>query len=273
MERYAVTTPPGILLTGTLAATAVVTGLSSTAGILPGQFVYGTGIPGSALVMSVDSATQVTLSVAATASGSASLRFLVEPISLDEAKRQLRQDDTYDDVQIAGLITSARLMCETQLNQTIMAEGVTLYLDQYPWGGGYFNRAIRQMGPTSPYWLPSSTFPIELPGVPVTGITSVTYYDYQNVLQTVDPSLYVFETGTPASVSPVFGKVWPIAQPRISAIQIAYTVGYGSSAAAIPENIKQAMKLHVYQQFNISSPDVTDRIRSLLATSDHGAYG
>lgn len=60
--------------TGTLSSgSAVVTGMSSTAGLLAGMLVTGTGIAAGASVASVDSASQITLSAAATASGTQTL--------------------------------------------------------------------------------------------------------------------------------------------------------------------------------------------------------
>ncbi len=56
--------------TGTLTNnSAVVTGLSSIAGLVVGQPITGTGIPASATIVSIDSSTEVTLSEPATASG------------------------------------------------------------------------------------------------------------------------------------------------------------------------------------------------------------
>jgi Domain of unknown function (DUF5047) len=51
----------GITRTGTLANSPIVTGLASTTGLLPGMTVTGAGIPVDATILTVDSATQVTL--------------------------------------------------------------------------------------------------------------------------------------------------------------------------------------------------------------------
>jgi hypothetical protein len=51
-----------VSVTGDVAATSVVSSMSSTSGIAPGWFVTGSNIPTGTLVQSVDSATQVTLS-------------------------------------------------------------------------------------------------------------------------------------------------------------------------------------------------------------------
>lgn len=54
-------------LTGNTHTTAIITGITSTAGVVAGMVATGTGIPSESLVLSVDSATQVTLNTAATA--------------------------------------------------------------------------------------------------------------------------------------------------------------------------------------------------------------
>lgn len=61
----------------TTAGSAVVTGLSSTANLSVGMFVYGATIPASATIASIDSATQVTLNtgVGVTAGTATALRF------------------------------------------------------------------------------------------------------------------------------------------------------------------------------------------------------
>ncbi len=64
------------ILTGTVTSgSAVVTGLSSTAGLDSTYMVNGTGINQDTYVQTVDSSTQVTLSQPATASGTVSLTF------------------------------------------------------------------------------------------------------------------------------------------------------------------------------------------------------
>lgn len=64
-------------LTGTRASTSsgVITGLSSTAGLSVGMGAVGTGIAAGATILSIDSATQVTLSANSLSTGSGSIRF------------------------------------------------------------------------------------------------------------------------------------------------------------------------------------------------------
>lgn len=69
----------GASLSGTRASTAngIITALSSTAGLSVGMLAFGTGIGTGAVIASIDSSTQVTLSVNNTATGTAAIRFAV----------------------------------------------------------------------------------------------------------------------------------------------------------------------------------------------------
>ncbi len=62
--------------------TAVVDGLTDTSQLVVGMWVSGTGIPATAAIQSVDSATQITMTVNSTASASVSVSFKV-PTSTD----------------------------------------------------------------------------------------------------------------------------------------------------------------------------------------------
>lgn len=68
----------GTTLTGTLTNTSpVVTGISSTTGLTPGMPVTGTNVGANARILTVDSSTQVTLTVNSTGAGAQSLTFKV----------------------------------------------------------------------------------------------------------------------------------------------------------------------------------------------------
>lgn len=276
MERLTIVSPPSAILTGSITSgSAVVTGLASTARLQPGQKVTGPGVPMMTLISSVDSSSQVTLTNnATTTNASTTLTSLVEPVFLAEAKLHLKVDFPDDDTKIASLITSARQYCETRLRQAFLTQSVALHLDEFPWGGGYLNRQIRRIGPSVPYWLPSTTTPIELFNPPVQSVTSVQYYDFSNTLQTVSPSLYEFEQGTPARIMPVFGQTWPIPQPRIGAVVITYLVGYGDTGDSVPENIKDAMLLYIGERYMNREPSgsTLESINDALSSSDHGEY-
>jgi hypothetical protein len=202
----------------------------------------------------------------------------VEPVSLDEAKAHLRLEVPDDDAKVSALIVAARLHCETVLRQALITQTWDLFVDAFPWGGGYYNRALRQMGP-SPFWLPSATYPIELPRPPLRSVVSVSYYNGTGDLVVIDPSTYQVSTGTPGRVAPAFGQVWPVPQPRMDAVAIRYVAGYGDDGASIPQNIREALLLmvgHWYEHRSaadeVSLTTVPDAVDSLLAASDHGGY-
>ena len=207
-----------------------------------------------------------------------------EPVTLAQAKSQLTLDSTFtaDDTYITGLISAARMKCETLLRQAFLTQTVELQLNEFPMGGGYYSRQIRRIGPTTPYWLPSSTFPIGLPVPPVQSVSWVKYYDYQDNLNTIDPSIYNVQIGKPAWIAPKYGQVWPVAQPRIGAIQIQYVVGYGDTTAALDTgtlNVLTAAILFgvgwLYEHRGDAIEELPDGVmRAILAPLDHGAsYG
>lgn len=276
---------PWVSQAGSLApASAVVTGLADTSTLIAGQAVAGKGVPADTLIASVDSATQVTITRPSSvrAPSTPTLRFGLEPLTLAAAKSHLRVDFADDDPLIAGLITSARRLCETYLSQALITQTFRLYLDQFPWGGGYWNRVIRQMGPM-PYWLPSNTGILHLFRPPLQSVQSIQYVDTSGVLQTIDPSMYTVsgeptpagELATECRLQPVYGRVWPVARPQIDGVVISYTSGYGDTPDDVPANVTQAMKLlvgHLYYHRGDDDAGVPDAVALVLSASEHGAY-
>jgi hypothetical protein len=200
----------------------------------------------------------------------------VEPVTLADAKAQLRIElaFTNDDSLITDLIIAAREACETEVRQTFISTQWRLHIDGFPFGGGYFNRTVRQMG-EGPMWLPQQGGGVfELPKGPLISVQSITYADTNNTAQTVNPSLYRAQTGLPGRVQPVFGQVWPIAAPIIDSIQILYTAGYGVDGTFAPACVRLAIKqlLAFYYENREAVGEIPDGIRAILASADHGSY-
>jgi hypothetical protein len=91
-------------LIGTLNGTNIVTGLSSTAGLVMGQRVVGNGIPYNTIISSILSLSSIQLSNAATISGSATLVFGMQNWS------------SFNSVTIAGTGIDVTTMATTQAN-------------------------------------------------------------------------------------------------------------------------------------------------------------
>lgn len=152
-----------------------------------------------------------------------------EPLTLAEAKAQLRVDHGADDALILALVRAARELVEARTGRRLVSTGVVCYLDRFPCARGGL---------------------IELPGGTVSAIASVKYRDPDGILQTLAPAGYQTDTNSiPARMLPAYGTSWPDTRELPAAVEIHYTAGYGG-AAAVPETLKSAMRLligHLYE--------------------------
>jgi hypothetical protein len=154
---------------------------------------------------------------------------LQEPVSLADAKAFARIEFDDDDAIVAGLISMAREYCEIATARTIAARVRAVYFMGFPWGGGYYNRMIRSMGP-NPWWLPTNQGIVQIRQPPLQGVNLIQYAapnvaptDYLEILG----SQILVSTGTPGRVQPTYGAVWPLANPQIDAVVFTFTAGYG----------------------------------------------
>lgn len=87
---------------------------------------------------------------------------------------------------------------------------------------------------------------ISLPLAPVQSVTSIKYYDFDGVLQTVAPADYaLFEDALSPYVCLASGASWPASvQSRVNAVQIVFLAGY-VDVGKVPDPIKQAILLLV----------------------------
>jgi hypothetical protein len=293
MWRLQVVSGPALAPIGTLAAgQATVTGMGSTAGILAGSQVFAPGclLPDT-LVLSVDSATQITLTQPACGSGSGvALTVGNEPVTLAQAKAHALVERPDQDARVASMIAAARRTVETIAGQQLIATTMDYWGDNWPWLGGYYNRVVRAMavmGPM-PYYLPNSnTGVLQLEAAPLLSVAYVRYQDFAGDWVTLDPSQYLYEAATPGSVlvgpsriQPQYGMTWPVPRPTIDCVNIRFSVGYGADFSAVPENLKHAILMlvaHWYENresviVGTISSQLEDTIGLLLSASDHGAY-
>jgi hypothetical protein len=287
--RLAIATPPtATAVATTTSGSAVVTVPDVT--LLAGAIgVTGTGIPPGTLVYSVDSATQLTLTAQATASGTPTLTFTLEPVTLAEAKLHLRVDIDDDQSLIASLITAARIMCEGQVARSFLATTWDLYLDHFlhragtRGSGGLSGFGWTGAGYTAGMPWMISKFPdspeIVLPRGAMTTVSYVKYYDRDGVQQTVDTSVYTVSPGAPGRISTSSCQFWPCAQHRLDAINVRFVAGYGATADSVPANVKAAIKLligHYYEHreevSDLQTFQVPSAVTALLSPEDWGAY-
>lgn len=244
---YHVTKPPTSSLAGTTAnGAAAVTGLGSTAALYVGQPVAGPGIPAGAMVATIDSPTQVTLSAPATATGTVTLGFGVEPVTLAEAKQHLQITFSDDDDKIRGLITFAREDREARLERSFLTTGWELILDGFPCSAGYGYIPLSGYIPYSLErdWNAGGAVLLRRP--PIQSVGNITYIDTTGIEQTltlgVDFTVRTLGVKTaPTKIYPMTRKRWPTTLAEPDVVRIAFTAGYGDTADVVPACIKESM--------------------------------
>lgn len=128
---------------------------------------------------------------------------LVEPITLEEAKKHLKLEGVLDDEddQIMSMIVAAREMAEGKLNRTI-------------------TQRIREQAFSG--W---GDMPLRKP--PFVQIESVSYYDQDGVENSIEPSdLSVSTRSEPARVSLRYGFQPPALAHQSEAVIVRYLAGY-----------------------------------------------
>jgi uncharacterized phiE125 gp8 family phage protein len=160
-----------------------------------------------------------------------------EPVSLADAKLHLRVDFTDDDALITALITAARQAAETITGRQIVTARWKLVLDSFP------GPSLMGVPAGTPFSLPGHA--ILLPKCTVQSVVSIQFLDMSSTWQVMPATDYTVDLACePARITPVFGKIWPITLPQISAVMVTFDAGYGA-ASAVPEGIKSWIKLRV----------------------------
>jgi len=104
---------------------------------------------------------------------------------------------------------------------------------------------------TMPCWPPTLWLPLGR----TQSVTSIKYYDPDNAQQTLSASLYRVDANQePAVISST--TTFPISYTRSDAIEIIYTVGYGT-AAQVPAGLKGAILMLVTHRFEHRGDDST----------------
>ena len=136
-----------------------------------------------------------------------------------EAKAFLKVDTTADDSLIDNLVFAATESCQIYTNQYFLKVTLEQYSDT--WDGMF-----------------------TLYKSPVIDITTITYYDSDDVAAILDPSNYILDdVSKPARIAWTSTAEIPSLYKRINAVIVKYTCGYGTSSTDVPDGIKQAILL------------------------------
>lgn len=165
-----------------------------------------------------------------------------EPLTLAEAKSHLRVDVADEDALINSLISAARVYVEGRTGRILPQRTFTVELDGFPINGE----------------------DIVLPFAPVSAIASVSYFDTSGTAQSMTANTH-YRTALglhlPRLRLPVTATEWPDTANVSDAVSISLTAGY-SGSNAVPETIKQAMRLLVGHWFENREAVVTGTISS-----------
>ena len=160
-----------------------------------------------------------------------------------EAKDFLKVDTTADDTLIDNLIKAATQSCEEYTNQYFIDTLVTQYSDNWL----EFYRLYKS---------------------PVSSITSVKYYDTNDSLQTLASSNYILDDASkPARIGLAVDATLPTLADRINAVEVKYTVGYGTASTDVPDGIKQAVLLTIGNWYENRQTVITGRTATELPLS------
>lgn len=165
----------------------------------------------------------------------------VEPVTLVEAKSQLRITASDDDALINRLITTARDRAEVYTNRALVSQSWKLLMDDFP----------------------SDEMRISKP--PLISITSIKYFDINNTQQTLveNTDFTVDEFNEPAWVLPS-SSGWPtVYSDGINGVEVIFVAGYQDSLSSpldladkVPASIKHAVLMdvaHLYENAESSS--------------------
>ena len=156
----------------------------------------------------------------------------LEPLTLDEAKAYLRVEHGDDDETIAALIAAARLHVEAQTRRALIAQTWRLTVDAWPESGRIIVRPA-----------------------PLQSLAAARVYDISNVAHALDLQNFVPDLAASALVF----APWAVAQPEraLSGIEIDVVCGYGDDALAVPEALRQAIRIlvaHWYENRGLVVP-------------------
>lgn len=156
----------------------------------------------------------------------------LEPVTLAEAKAQLRVDGTQDDTLITSLITAARQVAENLLGRAFITQTQRLLDDAAP------ARAFT------------------LPRAPLQSVTHIKVYDDADTATTVDSALYMVDTAA-SRVSLRSGASWPTVSRALNGFEVQYVASFGALAADVPLALRQGLLAHVAHLYNFRGDGLT----------------
>ena len=152
-----------------------------------------------------------------------------EPVSLAEAKAQLRVNHDDDDQLIAALITAARRVVEARTGLCLIAQHWLCLRDDWPGDGE-----------------------IALPVAPLAAVEEIGVIGEDDATAVIDPAHYIADAAArPPRVLLRGSRQWPRPGRAVNGIAIRVEAGFGASPQDVPQPLRQAVELlvaHFYAQ-------------------------
>jgi len=172
----------------------------------------------------------------------------VEPLTVAELKAHLRVTSASEDGIIGDYLTAAREACEAYTRRAFLEQTYRFTLDDFP---SAYTCGVRAAVGDRAKRFPDRV--IELPRPNLISVTSVTYYDEDDALQTLSSNSYTVDTDSLVGcVVLKEDESWPAVSSNIpNAVRVLYKAGYGTAATSVPATIKGAVRFyvaHLYRQ-------------------------
>ena len=175
-----------------------------------------------------------------------------EPVTLSEAKAQVRVTTADDDTLLTNLIPAARQRVEDITGRSLITTVWDLVLSRWPCDGVI--------------WFPQA---------PLVTVDAVTYTDQAGSSQTWAAANYVVSAPSgpraqAGSLRLVYGASFPIVLGQPDVISIRFTAGYGN-ASSVPAPLKQAMLLLIGDWYENREDEVVDRMITNISALQNSA--
>ncbi len=145
----------------------------------------------------------------------------VLPVTVDELKLFARIDWSSEDELLEAFISSATFLAEKWLNRALLQQTIKLVMDTWP-----------------------EERKIELPRPPLISVSAVRQYDEDGVATAFASSnFYTITNADPGVLVLKESATVPYDARDYAGYEIEYLAGYGATASAVPQPIRDAVKL------------------------------
>jgi uncharacterized phiE125 gp8 family phage protein len=168
----------------------------------------------------------------------------LDPVTLTEAKSQLRVTGNEEDTLILAYLRAATRYAENYLGRALITQTLEAKFERFPCGYEA----------------------LELPQPPLQSVTSIVYRSAETTYTTLPTTEYEVDVVSPRGrIILGYGKSWPttLGMPMAFDVTVRYVAGYGVDSTYIPATIRSAILMflaHLYEQREA----VTDQIVNVV---------